>query len=175
MFLLTTLHACMIRALRPNSRRYLLDGMDTVWDPTYIAQRITEHIGESDVDAVRVAYTDQILTFDARGVSQHSNHIATYHGARRAQSLLVQQPDLLILHSRSVWTKFGGMLVAVMDTLTSRDDLRTLVTPYRYLRALAAMREHASQLVWFRYLYVMCSTYMHTNAVSYYPARSVRV
>ena len=165
----------MIRASRPNSHRYLLDGMDTVWDPAYIAQQITEHIGESDVDAVRVAYTDQILTFDARGVSQHSNHIATYHGARRAQSLLVQQPDLLILQSRSVWTKFGGMSVAVMDTLSSRDGLRTLVTPHRYLRALSAMREHASQLVWFRYLYVMCSTYMHTNAVSYYPARSVRV
>lgn len=149
--------------------------MDTIWDPAYIAQQIAEHVGKSDIDAVRKTRTDQILTFDAGGVSQHANHIATYYGARHAQSLLGQQPDLLTLQSRSIWTKFGGMAVAVMDTLTSRNGLHSLAAPHRYLRALAAMREHASQLVWFRYLYVLCSTYMHTNAVSYYPARSARV
>jgi len=36
-------------------------------------------------------------------------------------------------------------------------------TPIQYVTALRAMRKHASQLVWYRWLYVSFSRYMWVN------------
>jgi N-acetylglucosaminylphosphatidylinositol deacetylase len=42
-----------------------------------------------------------------------------------------------------------------------------------YLHAVRAMREHRSQLVWFRWLYVLFSRYMWVNEWVEIPARAV--
>ncbi|WFD39137.1 N-acetylglucosaminylphosphatidylinositol deacetylase [Malassezia japonica] len=113
----------------------LQDGMTTVWDADYI------------------------LTFDAHGVSGHPNHMAVHFGARRVQSVAkIPRLDVLSLDTRSVASKYTGIAAAMWDRLWPQRGLQTLAHPIEYGRSLAAMREHASQLVWFRY--------MHVNAVS---------
>lgn len=109
----------------------------------------------------------QILTFDAHGVSGHPNHMAVHVGARRVQALAkIPRLDILSLDTRSVASKYTGIAAATWDRLWPQRGLQTLAHPFQYERSLAAMREHASQLVWFRYLYVLFSSYMHVNAVS---------
>lgn len=110
--------------------------------------------------------THQILTFDPYGISGHANHKAAYYGALHARTRTVQPPALLSLRSRNVFTKFGGLPAALVDRTVPQRGLQILAPPTAYFRALTAMKKHQTQLVWFRYLYVTFSTYMHINAIS---------
>lgn len=93
--------------------------------------------------------------------------MAVHVGARRVQALAkIPRLDILSLDTRSVASKYTGIAAATWDRLWPQRGLQTLAHPFQYERSLAAMREHASQLVWFRYLYVLFSSYMHVNAVS---------
>lgn len=128
----------------------------------------------------------QILTFDSHGVSSHPNHIAAFHGARlfAQQSQLNGDVDLYALETYPLTTKFLGLPHALWShalyspslsfpshqrtrTQTQKQDthhrptsLSFLSTTYEYAQTLRAMRQHATQLVWFRYLYVVFSSYM---------------
>lgn len=114
----------------------------------------------------------EIITFDRGGVSLHPNHIATFRGA---QQMLAKwpttcarpPPQLLVLHTLSWRTKFTSVIAAasqiVMHAFVRSKDVLIIGTPDGYIASLLAMRSHASQLVWFRYLYLMTSVYLHAN------------
>lgn len=109
----------------------------------------------------------QLLTFDERGVTQHPNHVAL-------ASVYAHIPDaaalqVLKLYSPPLSSKFTGVMWAIF--IAARDALRRepphhaafVATPAQYFQALYAMRAHASQLVWFRWLYVAFSRLMWVN------------
>lgn len=60
--------------------------------------------------------------------------------------------------------KYLGLPSALLrhgaSTLAHDGARRFLSSPREYGRTLLAMRAHASQLVWFRYLYVLASAHM---------------
>ncbi|WFD35515.1 N-acetylglucosaminylphosphatidylinositol deacetylase [Malassezia cuniculi] len=142
----------------------LQDGMDTAWDPAHIARIVAARVCPSDIDT--------IVTFDNGGVSQHPNHIATFQGALhmlRTWDARCKRPAprLLTLNSFSWRIKFTGTIAAagqvIAHTLSGTRDALILASPNMYFAGLRAMHAHVSQLVWFRYLYLVTSVYMHAN------------
>ena len=130
--------------------------MKTQWDPAHVRDVVAAHMAGRDVDA--------IITFDADGISLHPNHRALYHGARLVRDTWtgINPPTVFALQTLSWRTKFTGPVASVLQRIAPHDLL--VLAPLRaYFVALQAMRRHATQLVWFRYLYVLFSSYMHAN------------
>lgn len=77
------------------------------------------------------------------------------------------RPKIFTLQSRPVLFKFMGLPHALFSYLVPSWDgsdgknWTFLSSPADYIRTLSAMTRHASQLVWFRYMYVLFSTYMY--------------
>lgn len=132
----------------------------------------------------------QVITFDEHGISGHPNHCQLHHGARYdhseplrpplplltrrccvlctlcegrlAHQTLGARPLFLQLETVHLVRKYAG----VLDALGTR--LGT--APYLFLvngarAAVAGMRAHASQLVWFRRLYLVFSRYLYINTL----------
>lgn len=116
----------------------------------------------------------QIITFDIKGVSGHANHRACFHAIQHlshSSSLLTSNTSLFVLHTLPVHLKFLSLpLALVRHAMPSssvkrqgRQQIRFLSNFKEYLRARSAMTAHQSQLVWFRYLYIIMSAYMYNN------------
>ena len=114
----------------------------------------------------------EIITFDQGGVSLHPNHIATFRGAQRVlakwpTTCSRPPPQLLVLHTLSWRTKFTGVIAAAIQIIihpfVRSKDVLIIGTPGGYIASLLAMRSHDRQLVWFRYLYLITSVYLHAN------------
>eukprot|EP00897_Mesotaenium_endlicherianum_P004374 jgi/Mesen1/3965/ME000210S03206 len=112
---------------------------------------------------------DTILTFDAYGVSGHPNHRAIHRAAlawlKRAEKEREPLVELWQLRSVGLWRKFWGPLdvpLAVAEAWLWKR--RCLVVVSRKPSAtVAAMRCHLSQLVWYRWLFVLFSTFTYVN------------
>jgi N-acetylglucosaminylphosphatidylinositol deacetylase len=73
-----------------------------------------------------------------------------------------------MLESAPLWQKFLGPLavaLALALLLLRRPPRRTLCVGGGWAAAARAMRAHRSQLVWFRYLYICLSSYVHVNTL----------
>ncbi|KAE8230306.1 hypothetical protein CF326_g4695 [Tilletia indica] len=172
----------------------LPDGMQTAWNPAYVATKTAAAIFDHQIDTV--------LTFDASGVSSHPNHVSLHTSmwgyltrslGREAQNRMggdgTQQaqppldPTIYALRTPPLATKYLGLPGSLSSHYHSRavrrksieasstaeskltvqqrpNQLIFLSSPVQYARTLLAMRAHASQLVWFRYLYVLFSVLM---------------
>ena len=100
----------------------------------------------------------QIITFDGQGVSGHANHVALHAAAPHLSA------PVYALRTLPLALKYLGLPSALLrhfsSTLAQDGARRFLSSPSEYVRTLRAMRRHASQLVWFRYLYVLASAHM---------------
>ena len=110
----------------------------------------------------------QIITFDERGVSLHPNHRACFaavqHLAR--SSHLPLATAFYALDTIGAPVKFLSLPLALARQAIRADPrhrLRFLSSLGGYLQAIRAMAAHRSQLVWFRYLYILTSVYMYNN------------
>jgi N-acetylglucosaminylphosphatidylinositol deacetylase len=145
----------------------LRDGMTTEWPSETIGAVL-------DAYSEGVAF-DYIVTFDARGVSGHVNHIATYEGTkawlakkRANTSADADQkiPEVWMLESTNAIRKFSGVLDFATSLAESCIDSKRRVffaspNPLEVIKACAL---HKSQFVWYRKLFLMFSrfTYMNT-------------
>lgn len=137
------------------------------------------------------AAIDVLITFDATGVSSHPNHISLYHGARsflsdlmKGKSAYAAPVDLYTLSSVSVLRKYLSvadmpitMAAAVLKGLgggrgkaARREHPGSLVFVNQLVGggALGAawgamVGAHKSQMVWFRWLWILFSRYMVMN------------
>lgn len=116
----------------------------------------------------------QVLTFDEGGVSGHPNHVACARGARRWLATAASGPDrsavpdLYELATHPPWLKFLGPWAAVLLLLLNpspADGTRWLLFPTSLRATWAAMAAHASQLVWFRYLFLHGAVYPYANLI----------
>lgn len=154
------------------------DSMKVKWNIESVADSIFNYLDENaDVDAV--------VTFDSYGVSGHSNHRDVCQGVRLALGQLDEPITLLELESVPLAVKYIGIWgylyeainVSVEMTLAQEDTGRekTLVASLTWTDVLAftlgAMRKHRSQLVWFRWLYLIFSRYCHVNTLRLKSAR----
>ncbi|KAI0424450.1 putative deacetylase LmbE-like domain-containing protein [Xylaria sp. FL1042] len=150
------------------------------------APRLTSGPKEAPTAAI-----DALITFDGSGVSSHPNHISLYHGARAFISSLLRRirpglaspVDLYTLTSVGVLRKYTSFL----DTLPTmfallfrgraarrendKGNPGTLVSMSplfgrreSYGTARRAMTgAHQSQMVWFRWGWILLSRYMVIN------------
>jgi N-acetylglucosaminylphosphatidylinositol deacetylase len=141
-------------------------------------------------DGPPTAAIDALITFDSSGVSSHPNHISLYHGARTFISTLLKgKPgwaspvDLYTLTSVGILRKYASFFdtLATMAVVLFRGRIARqqsgkgnpgiLVTMSslvggreNYGSARRAMTEaHKSQMVWFRWGWILLSRYMVIN------------
>src|SRR5262249_4771138 len=141
----------------------MADGMKTSWDLRVAVRHIEAAAERWSVDS--------IITFDGYGVSGHVNHIATHRAVQayvlKAAAKPTTRPLPLIafqLRSPPLWEKYSGPLTVLISVPLARPMQTvqgiTLTTPRgQLLASLRGMQRHASQLVWFRYLFVWFSRF----------------
>ncbi|MEJ1273063.1 N-acetylglucosaminyl-phosphatidylinositol de-N-acetylase isoform X2 [Cricetulus griseus] len=130
------------------------------WDTECVASTLLQHI---DVNGI-----DLVVTFDAEGVSGHSNHIALYRAVRalHSEGKLPKGCSVLTLKSVNVLRKYLYPLDLPWSLLSPHDVLFQL-TSKEVAQAKKAMSCHHSQLLWFRHLYVIFSRYMRINSLQF--------
>lgn len=133
----------------------LPDSMSVEWRAEDIRRVVEPVVHAHEIEA--------ILTFDERGVSLHPNHRALVHGVRTVAPRADMPLELWTLHTWSWRIKFLSYVTSAAQRWAPHDVV--VLAPWSASwQALSAMRQHTSQLVWFRYLYVLTSAYMHANA-----------
>ncbi|KAG2185739.1 hypothetical protein INT43_002174, partial [Umbelopsis isabellina] len=147
----------------------LPDSMTVEWNAALVAKVIKEYASK------HAFFFFQIITFDEQGVSGHTNHKAAYHGAvLYIKSLSESSVQLYKLPTVTLARKYiglGDLPLAVanhfMTTKSKENDASRRIlfisSPAQYLITHRAMRQHVTQLVWFRWLYVVFSRYMVIN------------
>ncbi|KJE90643.1 phosphatidylinositol glycan anchor biosynthesis [Capsaspora owczarzaki ATCC 30864] len=158
------------------------DGQANLWRASHVADCITEHVARWKIDT--------LLTFDAHGVSGHANHIAVWHGAcvclDREEQVGTAAGCLTLwsLQSKPLWRKYMIPIDLalswweVYDETTSRSAASpsaaarsngglamALSTPRQIRTTWRAMLQHRSQLVWFRWLYLLFASFMLLNTL----------
>jgi N-acetylglucosaminylphosphatidylinositol deacetylase len=129
-----------------------------VWPAALVAQLVEKYVDEWGIGA--------IVTFDKYGVSGHVNHMAVHHGVVHYSA--TSNVRVYTLDSIPLVRKY----LSFADTLFSRplltldsDDMLFVSTPSEYKTAVKAMLRHSSQMVWFRWLYIIFSRYMVINVL----------
>ncbi|WWC88176.1 uncharacterized protein L201_003081 [Kwoniella dendrophila CBS 6074] len=151
----------------------LQDSMTAQWDTRLIADIVEDYIKENPIDL--------IITFDEIGITQHPNHIAI----SKSLSLLDKPPKIVHLKSPATLPKFTGpfypiylQMQFVFSHLINYEDNRKtpnengdqklskfvmISSPVQWYQSIQAMMYHQSQLVWFRWLYLIASRLMWVN------------
>jgi len=137
----------------------LQDNITQMWDSDLVAEVVRPYLRAHNIT--------MLLTFDTHGISGHPNHISLPLGASHLLHSTTHL-QLYTLKTVSVLLKYIGPLshlVAKAQAFLFRDSSRPVfVANFEdYRMAWHAMRQHGSQLVWFRWLYVLFSRYMWVN------------
>lgn len=151
----------------------LQDNITMTWEASVIADVLTPFVVDNNISV--------ILTFDTQGISSHPNHYSLPFGASHLARTLSSTtsrtenvPRVLGLLTVPVVPKYFGILsvpLARARIILSRLIPRFLSpsTPVftsgfrEYLIGARAIREHDSQMIWFRYLYMLFSRYLWVN------------
>ncbi|XP_008569027.1 PREDICTED: N-acetylglucosaminyl-phosphatidylinositol de-N-acetylase [Galeopterus variegatus] len=159
------LQSCDVLGIPPSSVM-IIDDRDFPDDPG--AQWDTEQVASVLLQHVEVNGITLVVTFDAGGVSGHSNHIALHAAVRalRLEGKLPKGCSVLTLESVNVLRKYISLLDLPLSLLHIHDVLFVL-TSEEVAQAKRAMSCHRSQLLWFRRLYVVFSRYMRINSLHF--------
>ncbi|XP_049715754.1 N-acetylglucosaminyl-phosphatidylinositol de-N-acetylase isoform X3 [Elephas maximus indicus] len=130
------------------------------WDTEHVASVLLQHIEANGINLV--------VTFDARGVSGHINHIALHAAVRtlHSEERLPKGCSVLTLETVNVVRKYISSLDLPFSWLQTQSALFVL-TSEEVAQAKRAMSCHRSQLLWFRRLYVIFSRYMRINSLHF--------
>ncbi|KAL2633359.1 hypothetical protein R1flu_004838 [Riccia fluitans] len=150
----------------------LQDGHHQQWSQDLLVQIIAETVETQAIDCV--------ITFDGYGVSGHPNHFALSHSLRAylTQRWKYATEDILIegweLESVNILRKYSGVLEIFLSSvrwLWSRKegDFHCFVTP-NPLTSVEAMKQHKSQWLWFRRLFVIFASYTYVNILRQVPS-----
>ncbi|KAF9261669.1 N-acetylglucosaminylphosphatidylinositoldeacety la se [Marasmius fiardii PR-910] len=168
-----------ILGIKPSHRSILdhpklQDNITVYWDLVLLSDVVKPVVVDNNIDT--------ILTFDSQGISGHPNHkslpnamqhmLHTFEDSRaapRIYSLVTVPLPIKYLGILSpIFGKvymLGAKVVKSADLFdgASRSSVTFIAGIDEYVTALCAMRQHWSQLVWFRWLNVMFSRYMWVN------------
>lgn len=141
----------------------LEDSMTANWPPSLIRKEVERYLEK----AMSIG---TIVTFDKFGVSQHPNHIACHEGVKLLKRNFPPGITFLQLKTHSLPLKYFGAVSLLRPSallFRKRSKTRTsfdiVIPPTSFFSCLRAMKMHASQLKWFRYLFVFFSSYSCRN------------
>ncbi|CAN2387846.1 Phosphatidylinositol glycan anchor biosynthesis [Pristimantis euphronides] len=159
------IQSCAALGIAPSNvtlidHRDLPDSPTVKWDERLLSSLILNHIQKKNIDLV--------ITFDEGGVSGHANHISLYHAIRSLHSSgkLPKGCSVLLLESVSLFRKYISVLDLPLSWLCGQDVL-FVSSGRQYQQAKEAMLHHESQLLWFRYIYLLFSRYMTINSLNF--------
>ncbi|XP_048222680.1 N-acetylglucosaminyl-phosphatidylinositol de-N-acetylase isoform X1 [Perognathus longimembris pacificus] len=159
------LQSCDVLGI-PSSHVMIIDNRDFPDDPG--VQWNTERVASILLQYIAVNGINLVVTFDAGGVSGHSNHIALYATVRalHSEGKFPKGCSVLTLQSVNVLRKYLSLLDLPWSLLSTHDVLFVL-TSEEVAQAKRAMSCHLSQLLWFRHLYILFSRYMRINSLHF--------
>ncbi|CAD5206140.1 unnamed protein product [Bursaphelenchus okinawaensis] len=130
------------------------DGMKTKWETEKLARIVLQYMERLDAKVV--------ITFDESGTSKHPNHISCFMALQYlyTNGWIPSGTQVFVLETVRVLRKYIGILDLVPSHLTS-----TFLCLSGPLAAWKGMKAHKSQLVWFRYLYLVFSRYVVINSL----------
>jgi len=135
----------------------LPDGPSFTWNKHLVKDIVLRHVEQLGVDTV--------VSFDRHGVSGHANHAAIYIALQQLYSRgkLPVDTRVFVLESVNILRKYVGLLDLPWSCWRSN---YCFVSGWReYMVGVGAMREHQSQLTWYRVLYLLFSRYMIVNTL----------
>lgn len=157
------------------------DSMTTFWSAENVAKVLASRYNSEESLAAGRSL-DILITFDDHGISSHANHISLLHGAQHwIRQMSPQMPKPIALYTlttTNIVRKYISLLdapVSLLLYLARRKSTDTTDSglPDRYLffshfssyrRAQRSMTTcHKSQMLWFRYAWIMLSRYVSTN------------
>jgi len=135
----------------------LVDDPHLNWKTELVAKQIRKEVESLDIEA--------LITFDRDGVSYHPNHCAIYYAAASLclAGYLPKNCKILTLDSVNVVRKYMSVFDLVISLLLSTNWCILSWKNVNIVRS--AMRQHKSQLLWFRKLYIIFSRYMVINTL----------
>lgn len=161
------------------SSTLLADDPNVMWKTEVVAKQIQKEVQSLDIEA--------LITFDRDGVSYHPNHCAIYYAATSLCLAGYLPKSKAMLWTIFFFWEFLKKLRKFLDckilTLDSVNVLRKYMSVFDLVISLLlstnwcilswdnvnivrrAMRQHKSQMLWFRQLYIMFSRYMVMNTL----------
>ena len=135
------------------------DSPSIEWDLDEVESTVTNYVKDNRIDC--------LITFDEWGISSHVNH----KSLNKAISKIKHKNEKLIVYTlktcfvlRKYFFIFDLLPTLIFDLIKSNDEnLLFLSSPNDYILNIRAMFEHKTQLLWFRYLYIISSRYMFIN------------
>lgn len=136
---------------------HLPDDPNIEWKTESIAALVLNTVESLDIQA--------IFTFDRDGVSHHPNHCAVYYATASLclANLLPKDCKFYTLDSVNILRKYLSIFDLVCTCLMSTHWSILSWKEASIIRH--AMREHYSQMKWFRWLYIYFSRYMFINSL----------
>lgn len=136
------------------------DNPNVDYNATKVAEVIKNQVKKHEIT--------HVLTFDSYGVSGHKNHQSCFHGAKILEKQKAfPHVQFYALESVSLLRKYIQVVDLVpsllVSKMTSSGAKLILASPAGYFQGYKSMLCHASQLVWFRRLFVILSRYMFIN------------
>lgn len=148
----------------------LRDGPSAIWPASRVAAIVSRELSSRGIR--------RVITFDDWGVSGHTNHRAVHAGVR----LLISPGGPRVgglyccayeLHSTGFLRKHLGLFdtlftvaCALLSMLHGRMRPFGCCLTFQPQHSHVAMREHASQYVWYRRLYLLTSRYIWLNELT---------
>jgi N-acetylglucosaminylphosphatidylinositol deacetylase len=160
------------------------DGMNVTWDSIKICQSLKKLIGTNHQNLV-------LITFDAQGVSNHINHVSLYHGSLKFFNTYYKKSTnkLYLLKSLNFLEKYSFTLLTNIELFfnhlsaslfSNLLNLNINVSFYQNLANKSSIKfysdlnmlsisyaamcyGHFSQMVWFRYAWLILSRYLTYN------------
>ena len=138
----------------------LPDNPDVTWPPEVLRELIMKQ-------CAAIENLEILVTFDNHGVSGHANHIAVSKAVEEINECSSHLSCYKLLSS-SIFIKylgayipFGLPLVLVLNLFRRN---KVIVSGWcGIMQTQYAMFQHKSQLLWFRYLFIIFSQYMTVN------------
>jgi len=133
----------------------LKDDQSVSWSSDAILGHVKQSIRQWNISTM--------ISFDQYGISGHRNHSAIYYALLNLSK--ISQLHFLSLQSLPIYRKYFTLFELFRVYFMSnsmRSKIFILPIEYR-LTPHKAMFEHRSQLVWFRYLYLLFSCYIWIN------------
>lgn len=124
------------------------------WNKEVCQRIIQSFIEENEIDT--------IITFDSHGISSHPNHSFLYNSIKCLY--FKRRPSIYILETVNLIRKYSLIFDIFLSLCLSR-NLIAVSSPFEYLVTFKSMIKHRSQLVWFRFLYIITSRYMFINTL----------
>uniref|UniRef100_A0A1B6LX52 N-acetylglucosaminylphosphatidylinositol deacetylase n=1 Tax=Graphocephala atropunctata TaxID=36148 RepID=A0A1B6LX52_9HEMI len=151
--------SCQVLGISP-SNITLMDIMDMRDDPSeWWSYRKTTQIILDQVERLSI---NKVFSFDPAGVSGHRNHSSIFYalGNMCVNNHMPPYCKAYMLESVNVVRKYSAFFDAAISSFNNH---KFVVSWWDTRKIQEAMREHHTQLKWFRKIYIFVSRYMYIN------------